>query len=156
MVKGIETNSKCTASLLLSDQFVASFDDKTLGVYTTEALELDHIIPLNGVASSLAPIDNNTFLTATDENKLFLIDKRMPNISLTLPTNTSEHIHDIKKIYPSTILYSQGKALKIFDLKIQKELFSCKLDEVAANLEILNSDVFVASGKNLHLWKGVN
>jgi hypothetical protein len=33
MVKGIETNAKCTASLLMGDQFVASFDDRSLGVY---------------------------------------------------------------------------------------------------------------------------
>jgi len=41
------------------------------------------------------------------------------------------------------------------DLKIQKELFSTKVDEISANLEVLSSDIFVASGKNLHLWKGV-
>jgi hypothetical protein len=35
MVKGIETNSKCIASLMMGDNFVASFEDKTLGVYRT-------------------------------------------------------------------------------------------------------------------------
>jgi hypothetical protein len=38
MVKGIETNAKCTGSLLMGDQFVASFDDRSLGIYRTEML----------------------------------------------------------------------------------------------------------------------
>jgi hypothetical protein len=74
-------------------------------------------------------------------------------VTLTIPT--LEPVFDIKKIYPSSILYSSGKSLKVFDLKVQKELFSNKVEEVSSSLEILSSDTFVASGKNLHLWKGV-
>jgi len=47
-----------------------------------------------------------------------LIDKRMSGIISTIPT--TEQIFDVKKIYPSSILYSHGKSLRIFDLKIQK------------------------------------
>ena len=38
MVKGIETNAKCTGSLLMGDQFVTSFEDRSLGIYKTEIL----------------------------------------------------------------------------------------------------------------------
>ena len=66
----------------------------------------------------MTPIDNNTLVCGTEENKLHLIDKRMSIVSLTIPT--SDIVYDVKKIYPSSILYSHGKTLKIFDLKIQK------------------------------------
>jgi hypothetical protein len=42
----------------------------------------------------------------------------MSGIISTIPT--TEQIFDVKKIYPSSILYSHGKSLRIFDLKIQK------------------------------------
>ncbi len=74
--------------------------------------------------------------------------------SLTIPT--PEPIFDVKKIYPSSILYSHGKSLKVFDLKIQKEVFVNKVDEPATHLETLSSDTFVTSGRNLHIWKGVS
>ncbi len=73
---------------------------------------------------------------------------------MTIPK--TEQVFDVKKIYPSSILDSQGKNLKIFDLKMQKELFANKVDENPTSLEILDSNTFVASGKNLHLWKGVS
>lgn len=82
--------------------------------------------PLNSVVKCMTAIDNNTLVCATEENKLVLIDKRMSVISLTIPT--TEQVYDVKKIYPSSILYSHGKSLKIFDLKMQKELFSSKVD----------------------------
>jgi hypothetical protein len=66
----------------------------------------------------MTAVDHNTFVGGTDENKLFLVDKRMSLVTLTIPT--TEHIYDVKKIYPSSILYSHGKNIKIFDLKMQK------------------------------------
>lgn len=63
-------------------------------------------------------LDTNTFVAGTDENKMLLIDKRMSLVSLTIPT--IEPVLDVKKIYPSSILYSHGKSLKVFDLKMQK------------------------------------
>lgn len=70
----------------MGDHFVSSFDDRTLGIYRTEMLELDHVIPLNNVVKSMTAMDVNTFICATDENKMLLIDKRMNLISLTIPT----------------------------------------------------------------------
>jgi hypothetical protein len=52
---------------------------------------------------------------------MFLYDKRMSIPSMTIPT--TETVYDVKKIYPSSLVYSHGKSLRIFDLKIQKELF---------------------------------
>lgn len=49
---------------------------------------------------------------------MLLIDKRMSLVSLTIPT--IEPVLDVKKIYPTSILYSHGKILKVFDLKMQK------------------------------------
>jgi hypothetical protein len=49
---------------------------------------------------------------------MHLIDKRMSTVSLTIPLG--EQVLDVKKIYPTSILYSYGKGLKIYDLKIQK------------------------------------
>lgn len=117
-------------------------------------MEVEHFTTLSSVAKCITAIDSNTLVCSTEDNKLILIDKRTSMASLTILT--TEQIYDVKKIYPSSILYSHGKSLKIFDLKIQKELFSNKIDEVASSLEILNSNSFVASGKNLHLWRGVN
>jgi hypothetical protein len=74
----------------------------------------------------MTAVDNNTLVCGTDDNKLLLIDKRMSLISLTI--STTEQVLDVKKIYPTSILYSHGKSVKIFDLKIQKELFSNKVD----------------------------
>ncbi len=65
---------------------MASFDDRSVGVYKTEIMELDHMIPLNSVVKCMTAIDNNTFVCGTDENKLSLVDKRMSIISLTIPT----------------------------------------------------------------------
>lgn len=112
------------------------------------------MIPMNSIVKCMTSIDNNTFVCGTEENKMFLIDKRTNIPSLTIPT--TDQVFDVKKIYPSSILYSHGKTLKIYDLKIGKELFSNKVDETASSLEILSSNTFVASGKNLHLWKGVS
>ena len=49
---------------------------------------------------------------------MYLIDKRMSTVSLTIPV--PEQILDVKKIYPTSILYSYGKGLKIYDLRVQK------------------------------------
>lgn len=81
-------------------------------------LEIDHMIPLNNVVKCMTGLDTNTFVAGTDENKMLLIDKRMSLVSLTIPT--IEPVLDVKKIYPSSILYSHGKSLKVFDLKMQK------------------------------------
>ena len=81
-------------------------------------LEIDHLIPLNNVVKCMTALDTNTFVAGTDENKMLLIDKRMSLVSLTIPT--VEPVLDVKKIYPSSILYSHGKSLKVFDLKMQK------------------------------------
>lgn len=66
----------------------------------------------------MTALDTNTFVAGTDENKMLLIDKRMSLVSLTIPT--VEPVLDVKKIYPSSILYSHDKSLKVFDLKMQK------------------------------------
>lgn len=50
----------------MGDQFVASFEDRTLGIYRTEMLEIDHIIPLNNVVKCMTALDNNTFVAGTD------------------------------------------------------------------------------------------
>ncbi len=86
MVKGIETNAKCTGSLKMGEQIVTSFDDHTLGIYRAEMLELENTIQLNSVAKCMTSIDTNTFVCGTDENKLLLIDKRTSSISMTIPT----------------------------------------------------------------------
>lgn len=50
----------------MGDQFVASFDDRSLGIYRTETLEIDHMIPMNNVVKCMTALDPQTFICGTD------------------------------------------------------------------------------------------
>ena len=86
---------------------------------------------------SAAKINDYTFAVAGESENISLIDNRCESIVSKMRVN--EYCKQIVKIYPHSLLVSSGKSIKIYDLRVQQELFNCKTDEVIRNMEVLTS-----------------
>ena len=70
--------------------------------------------------------------------------------------NLHASCHEIKKIYPTTVLVNLGNCLKLYEFRMQKELTKIMLDSPVRYMEVLNSSSFITSGKTLSFYEGIN
>lgn len=98
-------------------------------------------------------ITENSFVVGGESEVMSMVDLREKNLVMKL--GIGEYCNNLAKIYPYCILACCGKNLKIFDLRVQKEMFTTKSDENIKGVSVLNSENFVTCGSNLTLWSSM-
>jgi hypothetical protein len=154
VAKGVETQAKALAATRLRDNIVASFDDHAIGIYSSEAFERVARYDLEAIsARSLATMDDQTLLAGGESPLVYHIDQRTEGI--VGKYNMQATCHEIKKIYPTTVLLNLGNCLKLYEIRMQKELTKVPLDSPIRYMEVLTSSAFVTSGKSLSFYEGI-
>jgi hypothetical protein len=95
-------------------------------------------------------MDDHTLLAGGESSNVLLVDQRTEGIVGKFNMHAS--CHEIKKIYPTTILVNLGNCLKLYEFRMQKELIKITLDSPVKYMEVLNSTAFITSGKSLSFY----